>query len=120
MQKKMALPLVQSNPRTTKKRLIKVALLCALVIVIDSILPAMEDSLVASPESTQGVFINYFVPYSGGEMSWCLKTPWVSSDYKEGSILLLKKSRILGVCSVSSLPQNWVKPEFGSWRSMEK
>lgn len=109
---------VQRAPATKKIRIIQVAIFCGFVIFIDTLLPAKEGSFIVVPHRLQGAIIIYPVPYSGGDMASCFKTPGIEQDYKEGSILLLKKSRILGFCSLSSLPNHWIEPEFDSWRSI--
>lgn len=59
----------------------------------------------------QGTFqedsIFYSVPNSGGDMDSCKVTPESKSRFGLGSAVLITRTRILGRCSLSPLPEDW-------------
>jgi hypothetical protein len=100
--------------------LIAVSVLAAIAIAADVLLPVKETRVKVLRWTFQGASIHYFVPDSGGITDFCRLIPGINREYVLGTDLLLKQSRIFEMCYVAPLPSNWVAPEYGSMRSMEK
>lgn len=104
----------------TLRFFITVGVVTVIALIADVFLPAKEKNVKAVPWTFQGSYVQYVVPYSGGDTDFCRLIPGGKREYVLGTELLLKQSRIFGMCYVAPLPSNWVAPEFGSMRSMEK
>jgi hypothetical protein len=98
---------------TNRKQIISRAIgvfaaLIGIAIGADILLPPAK---FAVEKVHQGTFqedsIFYSVPNSGGDMDSCKVTPESKSRFGLGSAVLITRSRILGRCSLSPLPEDW-------------
>ena len=99
---------------------LRVLIAVGVLAAIDVWLPAKETRVTVFQWTFQGSSIHYPVPYSAGGTDSCPLIPRTNREYVLGTELLLKQSRIFEMCYVAPLPSNWVAPESGSMRSMEK
>jgi hypothetical protein len=84
------------------------AALIGFAIGADILLPPAEFAVEkVHPGTFQEDRIFYGVPYTGGGMDSCKVTSGSKSRFGPGSAVLITRSRILGRCSLSLLPENW-------------
>jgi hypothetical protein len=84
------------------------AVLIGFAIGADILLPPAEFAVEkVNPGTFQEDRIFYGVPYTGGGMDSCKVTSGSKSRFGPGSAVLITRSRILGRCSLSPLPEHW-------------
>lgn len=89
-----------------------------LLIAIDTLTPPAEATLIISDRTISKGILTYFIPYSGGEAATCPLINGYSLSEEIGATVLVKKTRIIGLCTLTPIPAGYAPPKFGDWRSI--
>jgi hypothetical protein len=90
-----------------------------LLITFDILIPQAEALQKIQEKTISWGALTYHVPYRAGDEAQCPLIFGYGLRKKIGTTVLIKKTRLLGLCAIFTPPEKYVEPKFGDWRLIE-